>query len=78
MLNVHRLFQEALQPFAPPTRQTVSVVRVFDVTINGQTMTFAAKNAMDAISRAMDLFIEAGDDCPPEGIAISCIKRGSF
>ncbi len=77
MSLLHPIMELAIKPFAPH-RPTVSALRVFDVTINGQKMSFAAKTSMDAITRAMDLFIETGDDCPPEGISITCIRRGSF
>jgi hypothetical protein len=68
MNNLHPIMARALNPFIPPRP-----LRVFTVSISGRDpLNVLAPSSMAAISRAIELQFSDDDECPAEGISITC------
>ncbi len=66
--QVHRTIKQALSPFIPANPQ-----RVFTVTISAlPPLNILARSSMAAISRAIELQFSDDDECPAEGLTITC------
>lgn len=68
MNNIHPIMARALSPFVPPKPQ-----RIYAVNISGLGVTnILAPSSMAAISRAIELQFSDDDECPAEGLTITC------
>lgn len=66
--HVHPAMAMALDQFAPAKPH-----RVFTVSISGRApLNMLAPSSMSAISRAFELLFSDQDECPAEGLTISC------
>lgn len=71
MNNIHPIMARALSPFVPPKPHQVFVVKICVI---GETIEreIIAPSSMAAISRAIELLFDDDDECPAEGLTISC------
>lgn len=65
--HVNPIIAQALQPFAPPKPP-----RVYAVNICGLETNILAPSGWSAISRVIELQFTDDDECPAEGLTITC------